>query len=131
MKTITREKFSMTCAVRFSPQLHNKLQVMAVNQGKSMSTVVREIVIENLDRLRRERELEEAAHKGALLSLEQRQTKPLSCTGMDGQPVRPGIHVLAQVSPTLKKTVRLAAEDAGVSVSEWLRRLIVKELGCG
>lgn len=127
MKTIAREKFSMTCAVRFSPALYNKLQVMAVNQGKTMSTVVRDIVIESLDRLQRERELEEAARVG----MEQRQTKPLSCTGMDGQPVRAGIHVLAQVSPTLKKTVRLAAEDAGVSVSEWLRRLIVKELGCG
>jgi len=59
------------------------------------------------------------------------QVKRRSGTGMDGHPVKPGINVLAQVSPTLKEKVRIAAEDAGVSVSEWLRRLIVKELECG
>ena len=59
----------------------------------------------------------------------QPQTLPSKATGMNGHPVRPGIHVLAQVSPDLKTAVKRAAEDAGVSVSEWLRRLIVKELG--
>jgi len=50
---------------------------------------------------------------------------------MNGQPVKPGIAVMAQVSPPLKEMVRRAADDAGVSVSEWLRILIVEELKCG
>jgi len=61
----------------------------------------------------------------------QTQTPRLQATGMNGQPVKPGIAVLAQVSPTLKEKVRRAADGAGVSVSEWLRILIVKELECG
>mgnify|MGYP003631838612 CR=1 FL=1 len=47
---------------------------------------------------------------------------------MDGLPVRPGIAVMAQVSPRLKHQVKRAADQESVSVSEWLRRLIVKEL---
>ena len=47
---------------------------------------------------------------------------------MNGQPVRPGTHVLAQVSPDLKENVKQAAIRQSCSVSEWIRRLIVKEL---
>ena len=61
----------------------------------------------------------------------QPQVKRRSGTGMDGAVIKPGINVLAQVSPALKEKVRRAAEDAGISVSEWLRRAIVKELECG
>ena len=61
----------------------------------------------------------------------QTQTPRLKATGMDGLPVRSGIAVMAQVSPPLKEMVRRAADDAGVSVSEWLRILIVEELKCG
>jgi len=61
----------------------------------------------------------------------QPQISPLECTGMNGQPVKPGIAVMAQVSPSLKEMVKRAADDAGVSVSEWLRILIVEELKCG
>ena len=61
----------------------------------------------------------------------QTQTPRLQATGMNGQPVKPGIAVMAQVSPPLKEMVRRAADDAGVSVSEWLRILIVEELKCG
>ena len=58
----------------------------------------------------------------------QPQVKRRSGTGMDGAVIKPGINVLAQVSPALKEKVRRAAEDAGISVSEWLRRVIAKEL---
>ena len=61
----------------------------------------------------------------------QPQVKRRSATGMDGAVIKPGINVLAQVSPALKEKVRRAAEDAGISVSEWLRRVIAKELECG
>ena len=57
--------------------------------------------------------------------------KPHTGTGLDGGPSDPGIAVMAQVSPPLKEMVRRAADDAGVSVSEWLRILIVEELKCG
>lgn len=63
--------------------------------------------------------------------MKQPQVKRFTATGMDGQPVRPGVAVMAQVSPDLKELARRAADDAGCSVSEWLRRLIVKELECG
>jgi hypothetical protein len=61
-------------------------------------------------------------------TMKQPQVKRFTATGMNGQPVRPGVVVMAQVSPDLKGLARRAATDAGCSVSEWLRRLIVKEL---
>ena len=50
---------------------------------------------------------------------------------MEGQCVVPGVHVMAQVSADLKDRVKRASKDAGLSVSEWLRIIIVKELECG
>ena len=63
--------------------------------------------------------------------MKQTQIKRFTATGMDGLPVRAGVAVMAQVSPDLKARARRAADDAGCSVSEWMRRLIVKELECG
>ena len=60
--------------------------------------------------------------------MKQLQAKRLQGTGMDGLPVRAGIAVMAQVSPALRDKVRLTAKQDGVSVSEWLRKIIVKEL---
>ena len=63
--------------------------------------------------------------------MKQPQVKRFTATGMKGQPVRPGVAVMAQVSLDVKEQARRAALDAGCSVSEWLRRLIVKELAKG
>ena len=63
--------------------------------------------------------------------MKQPQVKRFTATGMNGQPVRPGVAVMAQVSLDVKEQARRAALDAGCSVSEWLRRLIVKELAEG
>ena len=59
------------------------------------------------------------------------QTPKFEKTGMEGQCVVPGVHVMAQVSADLKDRVKRASKDAGLSVSEWLRIIIVKELECG
>ena len=57
--------------------------------------------------------------------------KPHTGTGLDGGPSDPGIAIPVPVSERFKAKVAEAAHEAGLSMAEWVRRLIEEKLKCG
>ena len=61
----------------------------------------------------------------------QLRVNPRTRTGLDGGPSDPGIAIPVPVSERFKAKVARAAHEAGLSMAEWVRRLIEEKLRCG